>query len=180
MKIIRQRIPGVLLIEGERTALRLESGNATQFVYLAYALTTQTLSGDSTAHILPSVLLDDWGTEVKKLELYRWIREFGLHFPRAEVFGLDPRGLPAQYFLRDLDIFGRYPTYAFAEKDAPPSAGVLLQTILLPDATVDRPEPAMPPEEVTPPLRRARLSWWRANPGQRELGFVEKPLLESE
>jgi hypothetical protein len=184
LKIIRQRVPGVLLLEGERAALWLEAGGEARFVYLAYALATQLPSGATSAHILPAVLLDDWGTEVKKLELYRWIREFGLQFPRAEVFGLTPQGQPAQYFLRDLDLFGRYPTYAFTEKDAPASAGVLLQAILLPGEGIEQPEPAEPPEDVTSPLRRARLTWWRvaraADPRQTRLDFIGNSALEVE
>lgn len=187
MRIIRQQVPGVLLRDGGRAALWFEgfgTGGEDQSVYLAYALATQLPSGDAPAHILPSVLLDDWGAEVKKLELYRWIREFGAQFPRAEVFGLDPRGLPVQYFLRDLDLLGRYPTYAFAEKDAPASAGVLLRAALLPDGSVERPEPAGPPVEVKPPLRRARLTWWRvgrrADPRGLGLDFIGNGLPELE
>ncbi len=184
MKIIRQRVPGILLRDGERAALWLETGTEDQFVYLAYALATQLPSGDAPAHILPSVLLDDWGAEVKKLELYRWIREFGPQFPRAEVFGLDPQGQPAQYFLRDLDLFGRYLTYAFADKDAPAATAVLLRAVLLPDDSVARPELAGPPDDVKPPLRRARLAWWRvgrrADPQGLELDFISHRLPESE
>jgi len=176
-----------LLRDGGRAALwleGLEAGDEDQSVYLAYALTTQLPSGDTPTHILPSVLLDDWGAEVKKLELYRWIHEFGVQFPRAEVFGLDSQGAPVQYFLRDLDLLGRYPTYAFTEIDAPASAGVLLRAALLPDESVKRPEPAEPPDDVKPPLRRARLTWWRvgrrADPHGLGLDFIGNSLPEWE
>jgi len=169
VKIIRQRVAGTMLVDGDRVALRL--GEAKEpAAFLAYALTTQGID----AQILPGSLLDDWGTEIKNLTLYRWIRENGLHFPRAEVFGVDPQGNTVQYFVRDLELFARYPTYAAADQDAPQRTWRPLTAVLLPDPRVAAPEPAAVAAEARSPLREARLTWWRVPPDQEYLGFLGK------
>ncbi len=167
--IITQPIPGMLLVDGEKVALRLGEPEATEHVYLAYALVTQ----GPGYQILPSVLLDDWGNQVGSLDLYAWIRENGLRFPRAEVFGESPSGAPAQYFLRDLELFGRFPVYAFSDADTAATAGVLVRDVLVPDAATTAPQPAEPPQEIAPPLSHGQLRWWRVNPRQAGLGFIE-------
>ncbi len=167
--IITQPIPGTLLVDGEKVALRLNEPEAAETVHLAYALVTQ----GPEHQILPSVMLDDWGNEVSSLKLYAWIRENGLRFPRAEVFGESPAGAPVQYFLRDLELFGRFPVYAFREADAPAASGVLVRDVLVPDDATDAPQPTEPPENIPPPLRDGHLRWWRVNPRQAGLGFIE-------
>lgn len=167
--IITQAIPGTLLVDGDRVALRLGDPEATERVYLAYALVTQ----GPEYQILPSVLLDDWGNQVGSLNLYAWIRENGLRFPRAEVFGESPAGAPAQYFLRDLELFGRFPVYAFSEAGAPAASGVLVRDVLVPDAATAGPQLTEPPQEIVIPLREGQLRWWRINLHQAGLEFIE-------
>lgn len=167
--IITQPIPGTLIVDGEKVALRLGEPEAADHVYLAYALVTQ----GPEYHILPSILLDDWGNEIGSLRLYAWIRENGLRFPRAEVFGESPAGAPAQYFLRDLELFGRFPVYAFRDADAPATAGTLVRDVLLPEAAATEPRPTEPPQEITSPLREGQLRWWRVNTSQAGLGFTD-------
>lgn len=167
--IITQPVPGSLIVDGEKVALRLGDPQAAECVYLAFALVTQ----GPEHQILPSVLLDDWGNKVGSLGLYAWIRENGLRFPRAEVFGESPVGAPVQYFLRDLEPFARYPVYAFSQSDAPAAAGVLVRDVLVPDAATAAPGPGEPPEEIASPLRDGQLRWWRVNPRQAGLEFVE-------
>jgi hypothetical protein len=137
-------------------------------VYLAYALVTQ----GPELQLLPSVLLDDWGNEVRDLALYDWIANNGLHFPRAEVFGESPTGAAAQYFIRDLELFGRFPVYAFATPDAPAAEGLLLRAILLPDASITAPQPVEPPDEAGDLLRRSQVEWWRVASDETGLGFL--------
>lgn len=173
MKIVMEAISGTLLSDGQNTALRLNlsdpEGEAA--VYLAYALVTQ----GPEYQLLPSMLLDDWGNEIGHLALYQWIRDNTLHFPRAEVFGSTPSGAPEQYFLRDIELFTKYPTYAFSAEDAPISSGVPLQAALIPDEAAESPTPVSPPDHINGPLREARVSWWRVNPRQVELGFISVP-----
>lgn len=170
MKIIKDPTSGTLLADGDLTALRLGLPDSETLVYLSYALITQ-----GPGHqILPSVLLDDWGKEIRHLELYRWIEDNGQRFPRAEVFGTDPGGAQVQYFLRDLELLARYPLYAFAEKDAMPSSAVPIRAILLPDDAVDEPQRAGPPGDLKFPLRRASIEWWRVNARQTDLGFLRR------
>ncbi len=170
MKIIRQSVAGKLLTDDGKTALLLGDPESDDQVYLAYALITQ-----GPAHqLLPALLLDDWGNEISKLELYHWIHENGPRFPRAEVFGYSPSGKSEQFFLRDLEPFAKHPVYAFADLDAPVSSGIRLQAILVAALDVTDVQPIDPPAEVKPPLREASVSWWRVRPGQADLAFLEQ------
>ena len=167
MKIIAQRVPGVLIVDGDFVALLLgekEDGD----VFLTYALATM----GTEHHILPSILLDDWGSEIKHLELYRWFRENGMHFPRAEVFGETPQGVATQYFLRDLELYGRYPTYAAPERVTPAAERLSLNAVLIPDAAANKPIPTDVPDNIAPPLREARVSWWRVPHMPADLNFI--------
>lgn len=166
--IIKDSIPGTLIREGNRAALRLGEPAAGDTVYLAYALVTQ----GPEYQIMPSVLLDDWGNEVGSPALYDWIRENGLRFPRAEVFGESPAGAPAQYFLRDLELLGRFPVYAFRDADAPTAEGVLVGDVLIPDAATTEPQPIDPPADIAFPLREGQLRWWRVDPQSAGLDFI--------
>lgn len=171
MKIIRQPFSGKLLVDGDRAAILLNdptSEESLEQVYLAYALITLGPGNQ----ILPVSLLDDWGNEIKKLELYRWIREYGMRFPRAEVFGFSPTGESEQYFLRDLELIASHPVYAFVEADDSIKSGVLLQAVLIADPEVEVAQPIDPPDDIGLPLREARVSWWRVNPGQVDLAFL--------
>lgn len=169
MKIIKQSVPGTLLVDGEKTALIMGNAESGATVYLAYALISQ-----GPGHqILPTSLLDDWGNEIGRLDLYKWIHENGPRFPRAEVFGYSPSGEREQYFLRDLELFAKYPVYAFGGDDQPANSGILLRAVLIPDVTTVEPQWIDPPEDLTPPLREARVSWWRVGPEQADLGFLE-------
>ena len=125
--IIKEAVHGELVPFGDGLALRLDSHNGAKMVYLAYALVTQ----GPELRILPSMLLDDWGTEIGGLRLYQWIEDNGLRFPRAEVFGKDPGGNSVQYFLRDLEFFGKFPVYSFAADYAADATGVQLATGLI-------------------------------------------------
>ncbi len=150
-------------------ALRLVEGEEPA-VYLAFALVTQGIA----AQLLPAVLLDDWGNEIKGLGLYDWVRENGLHFPRAEVFGQTPAGETGQYFLRDMELFAPTPVYAATDKTAPIATWLPLGAVLLPDAALLAPQPAAPPDGLTGPLRLARVSWWRVPTYLDDLAFLDE------
>ena len=169
MKLIKQRVAGRLLAAGGRVAVRL-GGSEEPAVYLAYALVTQGIA----AQILPALLLDDWGNEIKGLRLYDWVRENGLHFPRAEVFGLTPAGAASQYFLRDMELFAPTPVYAATDKAAPIQTWLPVQAVLLPDVAALAPEPATPPDDMHGPLRVACVSWWRVPTYLDDLAFIDE------
>jgi hypothetical protein len=116
------------------------------------------------SHIFPALLLDDWGNERKSLSLYRWIRDNGNEFPRAEIFGFTHEGKETQHFLREFEIYFKYPCYVYRERRDPVAAGHQIAHIFLPDLDVHTPAEARPPSDVGSPLRRARVTWWRANP----------------
>ncbi len=167
--IVKQSIPGTIIVDGNKAALRLGDAQSTDHVFLTYALVTQ----GPEYQILPSVVLDDWGNEVGQIQLYAWIRDNGLKFPRAEVFGETPKGAPAQFFVRDLELFGKYPVYGFSAIDAPTASGMLLNAILVPDSTIQEPELSEVPDDVVAPLQEVQAGWWRINPNQTGLGFLE-------
>ncbi len=160
---------GSILIDGSKAALRLDAGESASPIFLSYALVTQ----GPGHHVLPSVVLDDWGKEIGQLQIYPWLRENGLRFPRAEVFGRSPNGESRQYFVRDLELFGASPVYAFAAEDAPDASGVLVQAVLIDDETAAAPRPATPPDGVSGLLREAQVTWWVVNPRQADLDFLD-------
>lgn len=158
--IVKEAVHGRLVQFGDGVALLLDGRDGAETVYLAYALVTQ----GPELQVLPSVLLDDWGTEIGGLPLYQWIEENGLRFPRAEIFGKDTNGVPVQYFIRDLELFGKYPVYAFSAEDTPDDAGVLLDSVLIVRDGLATPEPAEPPENISVLLGRAKVTWWAIRP----------------
>jgi hypothetical protein len=102
-------------------------------------------------HIFPVSVLDDWGTEIKGMKLYDWVRENGEQFPRAELFGMDENGRSTQEFLRGLELYFRFPCYLH-NKDNPSFVGnIPIKTIILP-ATIQR-------KLLPHPLRRANVTW---------------------
>jgi hypothetical protein len=171
MKFIKQPVVGTLLVAGERAALCLAEGDE-PVVYLAFALTTQGIA----AQIIPSVLLDDWGKEIKGPALYEWVQEHGLRFPRAELFGYSPDGQAIQYFLRDMELFAPLVAYAAVDKALPIEQWSRLTEGLVPALDVIAPEPSDVPDGVTGPLREARLGWWRVAPGFSASELLELPV----
>lgn len=158
--IVKEAVNGKLVSFGDGLALRLHNPDDADTVYLAYALVTQ----GPELQVLPSVLLDDWGTEISGLQIYRWIEEHGLRFPRAEIFGKDTSGNSVQYFLRDLEMFGKYPAYAFWGESAPDDSGRQLDSILIVRDGITNPEQTNPPDGISAPLRRAKVNWWAVGP----------------
>lgn len=166
--IVKESIPGEIVIDGGAVAIRLLAPDAGRSVQLAYALITQ----GPEHHILPSILLDDWGNEVGGLRLYQWIADNGLRFPRAELFGAAPSGSPAQFFLRDMELLANYPVYAFGPSEQPNAPGQLVSAVLIPDRAAREPQRAEPPDVVGKLLRRGQVSWWRVPPGWADLAFL--------
>lgn len=169
MNIIKHRIPGQIIVDGERAALIIHEPETEDEVYLSYALYTMGVE----THILPALALDDWGNEIKGLRLYNWIRQYGNQFPRAEVFGKSPDGKESQFFLRDLELFSRFPLYAFPDKESSISDGVLIDAVLILDNIGTDPRLASPPDSVKFPLREARVTWWNVPGLPENLNFLE-------
>ena len=158
--IIKELVHGKLVGEEDSLMLRLDDQDIGDRVYLAYALVTQ----GPGHHVLPSVLLDDWGNEIEQMRLYEWIKDNGLLFPRAEIFGESPSGESVQCFLRDLELFGKYPVYVFAADDAPDSSGTLIRAITVVDHDPSSSKSTLPPEWVGGQLRNAQVEWRHARP----------------
>jgi hypothetical protein len=165
MKAVKLRVQGKILSANGRYALLLQNANperdASSLIYLRFAFITMGVE----AHIFPSFLLDDWGSEIKSLELYNWIDEFAPQFPRAELFGFDESGQETQLFLRALEQYSKWPCYAYQGADTAVSAGSLIEAILLPDDSVTEPVKMKRPTWVKLALRRAQVKWWQVPQG---------------
>lgn len=164
MKAIRHHIHGSLFVEEGQTALLLKNASpddkGIDSLYLRYAFTVK----GTEERILPAFVLDDWGTEIKGLDLYQWVDEYGNQFPRAELFGFNLFGQEMQCFLRELELYSRLFCYAYPHHNTPLSEGVLLDTVWLPDDTVQQPTKIKRPASIRPPLPSIQASWWRVNP----------------
>lgn len=146
---------GSLISDGVQTALLLSFGGKHQVLRLGFVLrgTEETL--------LPETLLDDWGHEIRGADLYLWVRENAVHFPRAELFGFDLNGQPSQCFLRDLDLTASYTCYAFADSSAASlKDGRQLTQILVPATTARQLRKSEVPAEISFPLSDAAVEWW--------------------
>lgn len=158
MKAIRHKVYGQHLITRDgQHALWLQDESSAPPVYLRYALVIR----GPEKPLFPAFLLDDWGNEMNRLDLYAWLRENGELFPRSEIFGLNEHGEETQHFARELELYFKYPCYLYPSRETPVVAGVRLTLVLLADETVAAPQPARPPADLPHPLRRAQLQWWR-------------------
>lgn len=166
MRAIAQRISGKLFTENGRAAVLLRDPAAPKdrpdLLYLRYAFVTR----GPEDHIFPAFLLDDWGREVRSLSLYAWVRDYGEQFPRGEIFGFEQDGRDTQVFLRELELYARFPLYAVVDRDQPVQEGVLLDAVLLPAeeaAVADETAVARikRPAELAFPLSNAHVAWWR-------------------
>ncbi len=122
-------------------------------------------------HLFPGFLIDDWGGEVRGTAVYRWVRDNGNQFPRAEIFGFERQGASVQYFVRELELYAKLPCYVFPDRHTPLAEGKLVSAILLPDATTTQPEKIKRPSELKRPLASARVSWWQVPPCLTQFDF---------
>lgn len=171
MKAVTQPVQGSLFAEDGRAALLLRDSQpqaeTADSLYLLFAFVTR----EREERVLPALILDDWGAEIKSLNLYEWVNEFGDQFPRAELFGFDLGGRERQYFLRELELYARLPCYAYPRRHTPLSEGLLVEAILLPDEEAATPRQTKRPIQVKRPLRSARVSWWQVPPAITTFDF---------
>jgi hypothetical protein len=152
---IRELVQARIITSAERTGLVLTDNAGA--ITLRYALVMR----DSDELFFPESLLDDWGHEINSLELYEWVQENGMLFPRAELFGFEGSGKPSQYFLREVDLVAPVHCFVFKDPDSPLAAGVQVDVVLTLDFHVTRPIPSKRPPGIKGPMGRARVSWWR-------------------
>ena len=163
MKAAKLHVHGKLITENGRSDLLLLDEEPTakteNSLYLRFALV---IMGPED-HVMPAILLDDWGKEIRSLKIYKFLREYGDQFPRAEIFGFDMDGSETQLFVRSLELYSRLPCYAYTDVKAPLDEGVLIEAILLPDGETDRAVRLEKAKDsgVKRPLRSAQVSWWR-------------------
>jgi hypothetical protein len=174
MRAITQHIYGTVLTAAQETAVLLrEPTPATPAINSLYLRFAFIIRGPED-HVFPALALDDWGGEIRGLELYRWVRQYGEQFPRAEVFGYDPDSSKTQFFLRELELYARLPCYVYQEEQTAVGAGHLVRAILLPTPAVTKPvRLSYPPAEIERPLRSAHVSWWQVPPHTEQFDFSQ-------
>jgi hypothetical protein len=172
MKIIKQKVPGQIERLQDKTVLwwLAVAENSEPVVSLSFAFPTL----GPEEHVLPAVVLDDWGNEIKSLALYRWIRELGDRFPRAELFGYGVNGEQRQHFLRELDLHAPVSCYVFAAADSPLTSATAVTDFLIADPAVNQVQQVDVPEEVNYPLRGAAVRWWSVPPGASLMDVLER------
>lgn len=158
MQALTETVGAELYRRDEQRALLLDETASP--LYLRYALIVR----GTQRHVFPALLLDDWGRERNALSLYRWIYDEGQRFPRAELFGFNGQGREIQIFLRELEIFFRYPCYAYREQSASTDAGHLLDNVVvLKPAHGGEPVDVEAPDTVSWPLRHSAVQWQQGN-----------------
>lgn len=170
MRVITEKIAGTIVEDGPLHALRLDVAEGSgAFVYLAYALVTL----GPEEHVFPCLVLDDWGKEMNTLQVYEWMRENGNHFPRADIFAVGIEGDERQHFLREFELYARYPVYALPTRSSAITDAVRIRAMLVTDATVATPAKIARPSEITGPLANARVTWWLVPPEYQRLEFLK-------
>ena len=171
MRTVQQRVQGKLIEDNGRYAILLQNPEPRReetegILYLRYAYI---LHGVETA-VFPIFLLDDWGNEVKRMAVYKWMAEYGEQFPRAEIFGFEMNGEETQYFVRDLELLEKPRCYAYARKEQAFYEGKRIEAILWPVAEATKPEKIKRPS-VKRPSKFAKLTWWQLPPHTESVRF---------
>lgn len=161
IKTVTKRVQGKLVqADGQQILWLHEQSPGKEAANLLFLRFAFILRGVET-HVFPSFLLDDWGSEVRSLKLYQWVREFGEQFPRAEVFGMTLGGVETQFFLRDIEMYAKFPCYAYEDRQTSVFEGAQLDAILLPNEGVTKPQKIKRPSGIKRPLRSANVQWWQ-------------------
>jgi hypothetical protein len=175
LQAVGQRISGKLLEHDNKYGLVVydlkPDQGAKNLLILRYAFVTRSRGGGD--HIFPASILDDWGRELRSLRLYRWMRENGERFPRAEIFGYEKDGRETQCFVRELELYATFPCYAFLNPEQPVSDGRLISAIFLPDASAKEVRKIAKPSDVRRPLRSARVTWWEVPENYTAIEFSQ-------
>jgi hypothetical protein len=146
-------VTGRLFTNGEQTALLLSHEGDRHLLRLGY------IFRGSEEIFLPETLLDDWGHEVRGVELYRWVKKNAEHFPRAELFGHDLTGQTVQCFMREIDLTARFGCYIYRHATDELSDGVALEAILVLAEDAEQRAVNEAPPNVSFPLRQADVKW---------------------
>ena len=164
MRALRQKIAGQLIQQDKKTGILLRQERpdptADDLLYLRFAFVIRG-PGD---HIFPAFILDDWGRETRSLKLYRWVRENGERFPRGEIFGYEQDGRETQCFIRELELYARYPCYVYQDEAQPIPEGILLNAVFMVDERSASPQRLKRPVDIKGPLYSSFVTWWKVPP----------------
>jgi hypothetical protein len=156
MAVPFQIVRGRTVIDDERALLLLDESSE---VYLRFAL----VELNSGAHVFPESILDDWGKEIRNFQIYHWLGENGIYFPRAELFGYGPDDKPVQRFIRELDLTRRYPCYVYLNRSDPLSKGIIISDGVLVTRGLPDPDLISTPANLSELLKDAAIRWWSAD-----------------
>ena len=156
MAVPLQIVSGRIVIDGERALLLLDDSHE---VYLRFALTEL----NSGAHVFPESILDDWGKEIRNFQIYHWLGENGIYFPRAELFGYGLDNRPVQRFIRELDLTGRFPCYVYLNRSDPLSEGIIISDGVMATSGLRDPDLISTPANLSKLLKDAAIRWWSAD-----------------
>ena len=124
--------------------------------YFAFGLSPKGIDED----FYPESLLDDWGHEITGLNLFTWIQKNGSDFPRAELFGFSGNGNSRQYFLRELELWSKYPCLVSSNPIKKPTDGKKLDIVVLLDDKCKSTRQIESIPNIDFPFNKANVSWW--------------------
>ncbi|GMQ77630.1 MAG: hypothetical protein BMS9Abin02_0118 [Anaerolineae bacterium] len=156
MAVPLQIVSGRTVIDDDRALILLDDSGE---VYLRFAL----VELNSGAHVFPESILDDWGKEIRNFQIYRWLGENGIYFPRAELFGYGPDDKPVQKFIRELDLTRRFPCYVYLNRSDPLSKGIIISDGVMETSGFPGPILIPNPENLSGLLKDAAIRWWSAD-----------------
>jgi hypothetical protein len=156
MAVPLQIVYGRTVIDDERALLLLDDSRE---VYLRFAF----VELNSGAHVFPELILDDWGKEIRNFQIYHWLGENGIYFPRAELFGYGPDDKPVQRFIRELDLTRRFPCYVYHNRSDPLSEGIIIREGVMATSGSRVPDLISTPANLSELLKGAAIRWWSAD-----------------
>ncbi len=156
MAVPLQVVSGQTVIDNQRAMLLMDKSGE---VFLRFAL----IELNSGAHVFPESILDDWGKEIKNFQIYQWLGENGIYFPRAELFGYGPDDKPLQRFIRELDLTRRFPCYVYQDRNDPLSGGIIISDGIMAASGLPGPNLISTPANLSELLRNAAIRWWSAD-----------------
>lgn len=166
MSVISQKINGLLLYKDDVAAVFLD--DSASAVTLALGLYEK----DSDAVILPESILDDWGHEISPSSLYEWLQENGDQFPRAEVFGQDLEGKTIQRFLREIELVGKFPCFAYKPDKKCTKQWIRMRAIIILNTKIVDVQNIQRPQDIDSLLAIAKVSWWASPEPPDDLGKI--------
>lgn len=173
MKAFSEKQQAEVVTDNGRSFLLMQPDQPDKQLFLRYALVRQ----GTEELVYPRFILDDWGNEVPKAEMFDWIKEYGWQFPRAEIFGLDEDGEEGQWFLREFELYAKWRCVASPEKNTPIPDCWRIEAVLWPEDVAEVVKVKRPlADQLNSPLRKSYVTWWHVPANQPfDLKLINPP-----